>query len=184
LKGDIGSQGIKGDKGDSGAIGPLGLKGDIGSQGLKGDQGSKGDSGAIGHQGLQGPKGDQGSKGDPGSQGLKGDKGVNPLSSIPGINVNVFSLNQVTLAWTGVAGTLRLTNPNQSPATYSVFWYSGEGTAVVEAHNGVVNNSSVDFTIGAAYQFSITVKVGPQWEKVDLVRDPTDNNWYGSTTSN
>lgn len=212
-KGDPGTQGIQGLKGDSGAIGPhglQGLKGDkgekgdsgtIGPKGLQGLKGDKGDSGAIGPKGLQGsqgPKGDKGDsgsvgpqglkgeKGEPGSQGNKGDKGVNPLSSTDSTNgVTVFSLNQVALVRTGVGGTLRLQNANPSPATYSVFWYTGGGTTVVEAHNGtVVNGSQVDFNIGAAYQFSITVKVGNQWEKVDLVRDPSDNNWYGSSTSN
>src|SRR5450759_2226715 len=207
-KGDGGSQGVlgskgdKGDKGDGGLQGVLGLKGDKGdggSQGVKGDVGSqgtlgtKGDKGDGGSQGVKGDKGDVGSqgilgskgdKGDGGSQGVKGDKGVNSLSSTTGDAGTIFfSLNQVSLVRTGDAGTLRLQNANPSSITYSAFWHT---TNAVGTGNGTVNNgSTVDFTVAGASQFSIMVKVGNQWGKVDLFRAAlTDIDWYGSSTTN
>src|SRR5450759_924604 len=202
LQGVLGRKGDKGEKGDGGLQGVLGLKGDKGdggSQGVKGDVGSqgtlgtKGDKGDGGSQGVKGDKGDVGSqgilgskcdKGDGGSQGVKGDKGVNSLSSTTGDAGTIFfSLNQVSLVRTGDAGTLRLQNANPSSITYSAFWHT---TNAVGTGNGTVNNgSTVDFTVAGASQFSIMVKVGNQWGKVDLFRAAlTDIDWYGSSTTN
>src|SRR5450759_1337917 len=193
LKGDIGTQGEKGDKGDGGSQGVLGSKGDKGDKGdgglqgvlgLKGDKGDGGSQGVKGDVGSQGILGSKGDKGDGGSQGVKGDKGVNSLSSTTGDAGTIFfSLNQVSLVRTGDAGTLRLQNANPSSITYSAFWHT---TNAVGTGNGTVNNgSTVDFTVAGASQFSIMVKVGNQWGKVDLFRAAlTDIDWYGSSTTN
>ena len=200
--GTIGAQGLKGDKGekgDSGSHGPQGLKGDKGDpgeQGIHGLKGDKGEKGDIGLEGLQGLKGD---KGDSGAQGVKGDKGdPNPISSTDGTNgASVFSFIsktgphtvQVALVRTGNTGTLRLEIPTDPALTaiYSALWFSGNGTgSAVEAHYGTVGfGSSAVFDIDAAHQFSIMVKIGNQWAKVDLFRGtPTDDNWYGFSTTN
>ena len=181
--GSRGSVGMQGPKGDSGAIGPKGLQGNTGSQG---SQGPKGDTGAIGPSGLQGQQGSQGSKGDSGSQGVKGDKGVNPLSSTVLTDGQiVFSLNNAVLVRTGVVTSLRLEN-NTSPVlnvTYSAFWHTTD--AVGTSTGTVAVGTPAIFDVSSAYQFSIMLRVGSQWGKIDLFRvavAPTD--WYGSSTSN
>ena len=180
LKGDQGDIGNQGSKGDSGTIGPRGLTGNIGSQGVagvKGDQGTKGD---------QGLKGDSGIFGVQGEKGVKGDKGTNPVSLTEvSQSANIFSLNDVALVRSGDALTLRLVN-STSPvldATYSAFWHT---TSAVGTGNGMIaGGTQVVFDVHLAYQFSIMVKVGNQWGKIDLFRvDLAATDWYGSWTSN
>lgn len=188
-KGDggvTGSTGIQGVKGDDGALGSQGLKGDKGLDGSSGAQGLKGDIGATGSNGANGLQGIQGASGSLGAQGVKGDKGVNSVSlTNSSSSANIFSLNDVALVRSGDALTLRLEN-STSPimdATYSAFWHT---TSAVGTSNGMVpGGSQVVFDVHLAYQFSIMVKVGNQWGKIDLFRvDLAATDWYGSWTSN
>jgi hypothetical protein len=162
---------------------------------LNGDKGDKGDPGT---QGIQGPKGDVGVKGDigtPGANGAKGDQGVQGIQGLKGVSslsltvstnrANIFSLNDVALVRSGDASTLRLEN-GTSPAldaTYSAFWHT---TNAVGTGNGMVpGGSQVVFDVHLAYEFSIMMKVGDQWGKIDLFRvDLAATDWYGSWTSN
>jgi hypothetical protein len=210
FQGAIGPQGLLGVKGDAGITGLKGDKGDMGNagtQGLTGDQGVKGDSGFVGprgltgidgSQGIAGVKGDQGIKGDQGlrgdngtlgsqgEKGVKGDQGTNPVSlTADSQSANIFSLNDVALVRSGDALTLRLVN-STSPvldATYSAFWHT---TSAVGTGSGMIaGGTQVVFDVHLAYQFSIMVKVGNQWGKIDLFRvDLAATDWYGSWTSN
>jgi hypothetical protein len=144
---------------------------------LKGDAGAKGD---IGTPGVNGAKGDQG------LQGIQGLKGVNSLSLTASTSrANIFSVNDVALVWPGEATTLRVEN-SSSPgvdANYSAFWHT---TSAVGTGNGMISQGAhVDFDVSLAYQFSIMMKVGDQWGKIDLFRvDLAAIDWYGSWTSN
>jgi len=117
-------------------------------------------------------------------QGIKGDIGVNTISLTSStISANIFSLNNVSLVRSGTALTLRLENGSALDANYSAFWHT---TSAVGTSNGMVpGGSQVVFDVSLAYQFSIMMKVGNQWGKIDLFRvDLAATDWYGSWTSN
>ena len=193
--GSVGPKGLKGDKGDTGPAGPKGDKGDQGPQGPQGNQGSKGDKG---DQGPQGPQGNQGLKGDPGSQGPKGDKGLpDPISSTVTTDGDViYSLsvgtggptNTVNLVRTGTSNSFRLENLSSSyTVIYAAWWHSGnESSGSVDVSNGsVAASSSKEFSAGDAVQFSLLVKIGDKFAKVEIFRESTDSSeWYGFSNSN
>jgi hypothetical protein len=76
-----------------------------------------------------------------------------------------------------------LENSSALDANYSAFWHT---TGAVGTSSGTVpGGSQVIFDVSLAYQFSIMIKVGNQWGKIDLFRvDLAAIDWYGSWTSN
>jgi hypothetical protein len=146
--------------------------------------GPTGPTGATGAASIV--AGPTGSTGATGSQGIKGDIGVNMFSLTVSTNrVNIFSLNNVALVRSGDALTLSLENNTAPPldVNYSAFWHK---TNAVGTSNGMISGGSqVVFDVSLAYQFSIMMKVGNQWGKIDLFRvDLAATDWYGSWTSN